>query len=225
MRVWRRCFLMEQRSSGYGQLVRVGALRRVTARVAFGSIVRIRDRANEPRARIGGDAAFGRAPVGARTNGRAADGPWAVQQTDRSPIEYRSRDRQVACETHLLEADGPDPGPGGLSSINARPCAGGRRLVGRLHMGRARCAARERGHHRAVARGVTASTPRSSDMKSILDPDFEYTPSVETDIRATFERVWRELDTREQAHTSPGDDCNSVWLECNGDLIDSCSVK
>ena len=62
-------------------------------------------------------------------------------------------------------------------------------------------------------------------MKSILDPDFEYTPSVETDIRATFERVWRELDTREQLHTSSQDDCNSVWLECNGELVDSCSVK
>ena len=62
-------------------------------------------------------------------------------------------------------------------------------------------------------------------MKSILHPDFEYTPSVETDIRATFERVWRELDTREQLHTSPGDDCNSVWLECTGELVDSCSVK
>ena len=62
-------------------------------------------------------------------------------------------------------------------------------------------------------------------MKSILDPDFEYTPSVETDIRATFDRVWRELDTRDQSHTSSGDDCNSVWLECNGELVDSCSVK
>ena len=62
-------------------------------------------------------------------------------------------------------------------------------------------------------------------MKSILDPDFEYTPSAETDIRATFERVWRELDTRDQSHTSPGDDCNSVLLECNGELVDSCSVK
>jgi len=62
-------------------------------------------------------------------------------------------------------------------------------------------------------------------MKSILDSDFEYTPSVETDIRATFERVWRELDTRDQSHTSPGDDCNSVWLECNGELVDSSSVK
>ena len=62
-------------------------------------------------------------------------------------------------------------------------------------------------------------------MKSILDPDFEYTPSVETDIRATFERVWRELDTRDQSPTEPGDDCNSLLLECNGELVDSCSVK
>ena len=62
-------------------------------------------------------------------------------------------------------------------------------------------------------------------MKSILDPDFEYTPSVETDIRATFERVSRQLDTRDQSHTSSGEDFNSVWLECNGELVDSCSVK
>src|SRR5258705_8866027 len=110
-----------QRSSGYGQFARVGAFRKVTASVAFGDIVRIRDRVSEQRERIGGDATFGCAPVGARTNGRTADGAWAIQQTDRPPIEYRSRDRQVACETHLLEADGPDPGPSGLSSINARP--------------------------------------------------------------------------------------------------------
>jgi hypothetical protein len=62
-------------------------------------------------------------------------------------------------------------------------------------------------------------------MKPILDPDFEYTPSVETDIYAMFERVWRDLDTRDQSRTSPGDDCKSVWLECNGELVDSCSVK
>jgi hypothetical protein len=62
-------------------------------------------------------------------------------------------------------------------------------------------------------------------MKSILDADFEYTPSAETDIRTTFERVWRELDTRARSHTSPGNDRNSVWLECNGELVDSCSVK
>jgi hypothetical protein len=62
-------------------------------------------------------------------------------------------------------------------------------------------------------------------VKSILDPDFEYTPSIDTDIRATFERVWRELGTRDRSHTSSGADCNNVWLECDGDLIDSCSVK
>ena len=62
-------------------------------------------------------------------------------------------------------------------------------------------------------------------MKSILDSDFEYTPSVATDIRATFERVWRELDTRDQSDASSEEECNSVWLECNGELVDSCSVK
>ena len=62
-------------------------------------------------------------------------------------------------------------------------------------------------------------------MKSILDPDFEYTPSVETDIHATFERAWRELDTRDQSHTSSVDDRNSVWLECKGEPVDSSSVK
>lgn len=30
-------------------------------------------------------------------------------------------------------------------------------------------------------------------MKSILDPSFRYTPSSETDIRKTFNRVRREL--------------------------------
>ena len=29
-------------------------------------------------------------------------------------------------------------------------------------------------------------------MKSILDPTFRYTPSVETDIRKTFARIRRE---------------------------------
>ena len=50
-------------------------------------------------------------------------------------------------------------------------------------------------------------------MKSILDSDFEYTPSVETDIRATFERVWRELDTRDQSHTSSAEDCTGSPAE------------
>jgi hypothetical protein len=30
-------------------------------------------------------------------------------------------------------------------------------------------------------------------MKSILDPTFRYTPSVQTDVRKTFARIRREL--------------------------------
>jgi len=30
-------------------------------------------------------------------------------------------------------------------------------------------------------------------MKSILDPTFSYTPSVQTDVRRTFARIRREL--------------------------------
>ncbi|MEP6997051.1 MAG: hypothetical protein ABI900_05350 [Betaproteobacteria bacterium] len=38
-------------------------------------------------------------------------------------------------------------------------------------------------------------------MKSILDPSFRYTKSVETDLRKTFARVRRELRKQEQAKT------------------------
>jgi hypothetical protein len=33
-------------------------------------------------------------------------------------------------------------------------------------------------------------------MKSILDSSFRYTPSVETDVRKTFERIRRELQAQ-----------------------------
>ena len=59
-------------------------------------------------------------------------------------------------------------------------------------------------------------------MKSILDPSFNYTPSVATDIRRTFERVWRELGEREDADDQA--EGSSLWLECNGDLVDAASV-
>jgi hypothetical protein len=39
-------------------------------------------------------------------------------------------------------------------------------------------------------------------MKSILDPSFRYTSSVETDLRKTFARVRRELRNRRQENTS-----------------------
>jgi hypothetical protein len=36
-------------------------------------------------------------------------------------------------------------------------------------------------------------------MKSILDPTFNYTPSVETDLRKTFARVRREMRKSQKA--------------------------
>ncbi len=62
-------------------------------------------------------------------------------------------------------------------------------------------------------------------MKSILDSSFEYTPSIETDIRQTFARVWRELGEREQVDADFADDSDSLWLECNGELVDASSVE
>jgi len=62
-------------------------------------------------------------------------------------------------------------------------------------------------------------------MKSILDPAFEYTSSVHTDIRKTFDRVWREMATRDDEEDEPDTDRNSIWLECNGELVDLSSVK
>ncbi len=40
-------------------------------------------------------------------------------------------------------------------------------------------------------------------MKSILDPSFRYTKSVETDLRKTFARVRGELQ-KQQAHATVG---------------------
>ena len=36
-------------------------------------------------------------------------------------------------------------------------------------------------------------------MKSVLDRSFQYTPSVETDLRKTFARIRRKLKEQEQA--------------------------
>ena len=36
-------------------------------------------------------------------------------------------------------------------------------------------------------------------MKSILDPSFQYTQSVKTDLRKTFARIRRELRKQQQA--------------------------
>jgi hypothetical protein len=34
----------------------------------------------------------------------------------------------------------------------------------------------------------------ATQVKSILDPSFQYTPSLQTDVRKTFDRVRREQD-------------------------------
>ena len=61
-------------------------------------------------------------------------------------------------------------------------------------------------------------------MKSILDPSFEYTPSYETDIQQTFARVWRELGDREVSRVDVDAERDSLWLECDGALVEAGSV-
>ena len=41
-------------------------------------------------------------------------------------------------------------------------------------------------------------------MKSILDPSFRYTKSVDTDLRKTFARVRRELRKPQQGQSAQG---------------------
>jgi hypothetical protein len=43
-------------------------------------------------------------------------------------------------------------------------------------------------------------------MKSILDPSFRYTKSVETDLRKTFARVRRELRKHQQEQSAFSDE-------------------
>jgi hypothetical protein len=40
-------------------------------------------------------------------------------------------------------------------------------------------------------------------MKSILDPSFRYTPSFQTDVRKTFERIRMEREGRGRAPALP----------------------
>jgi hypothetical protein len=44
----------------------------------------------------------------------------------------------------------------------------------------------------------TLTSQTGGPMKSILDPSFRYTKSVETDLRKTFARVRRELRKQQQ---------------------------
>ena len=42
-------------------------------------------------------------------------------------------------------------------------------------------------------------------MKSILDPTFRYTPSVQTDVRKTFARIRRELRAQQAKEGTEGE--------------------
>jgi hypothetical protein len=59
-------------------------------------------------------------------------------------------------------------------------------------------------------------------MTSNLDPSFDEAPSLERDIRTTFERVPSAYDIYEDSDSDI--ECTSVLLECNGELVDCGSV-
>lgn len=61
-------------------------------------------------------------------------------------------------------------------------------------------------------------------MKSILDPSFHYTSSVQTDVRKTFDRISRELRARDKTEPKSELGQSKVWLECNSELVDVGSV-
>jgi hypothetical protein len=57
-------------------------------------------------------------------------------------------------------------------------------------------------------------------MKSILDASFRYTSSEETDVRKTFERIWRELRAREKPERFSLLGGSSVRPGRNGGFLD-----
>ena len=61
-------------------------------------------------------------------------------------------------------------------------------------------------------------------MKSILDPSFRYTSSVQTDVGRTFDRIRRELRAREKPDANSQLGQSKVLLECDSQLIDIESV-
>jgi hypothetical protein len=60
-------------------------------------------------------------------------------------------------------------------------------------------------------------------MRSMTDSAFDDVYGV--DILEDFEAGWRELDAAETSEEANETDRDSVWLECDGELIDAASVK
>jgi len=63
-----------------------------------------------------------------------------------------------------------------------------------------------------VGKVTYRTTQQRGQMKSILDPSFRYTSSVETDLRKTFAKVRRAL--RKQVHV-----CGAVNGEVMGNVL------
>ena len=61
-------------------------------------------------------------------------------------------------------------------------------------------------------------------MKS-PDRSLHETSNVQVEVRQTFEKIWRELQGRESAAPNSDLSRNKLWLECNGELTDTASVK
>ncbi len=53
---------------------------------------------------------------------------------------------------------------------------------------------------------------KETRMKSILDPEFRYIPSVETDLRKTFARIRREQRRREEAEAQAREEARKKVL-------------
>ena len=49
-------------------------------------------------------------------------------------------------------------------------------------------------------------------MKSVFDPSFKYRPSVDTDVRKTFERIRRELQAQRNRDASAANSDGEVKI-------------
>ena len=44
------------------------------------------------------------------------------------------------------------------------------------------------------------------------------------DILRDFEQVWLEVGAGDASNPAPEAECDSIWLECDGELVDAASV-
>jgi hypothetical protein len=59
-------------------------------------------------------------------------------------------------------------------------------------------------------------------MTSNLDVSFADAPSLETGTYASLERILSECELHDESDLDA--ECSSVWLECNGAMVDCASV-